>query len=136
MIEKKHRVEDALEAVKSARMEGMVPGGGVALIRASKGLEINVENPEQQIGVDVVMSAIFEPLKKMAENAGESPDIIVSMIVDEESENGYDFVRGEIVNMFEAGVIDPVKVTRCALQNAASAASTLLTTNFAIVEVE
>ena len=136
MIEKKHRVEDALEAVKSARMEGMVPGGGVALIRASKDLEINVENAEQQIGVDVVMSAIFEPLKKMAVNAGESPDIIMSMIVDEESENGYDFVRGEIVNMFEAGVIDPVKVTRCALQNAASAASTLLTTNFAIIEVE
>lgn len=136
MIEKKHRVEDALEAVKSARMEGMVPGGGTALIRAIEGLEITVDNPEQQTGVDVVMSAIYEPLKKMALNAGKSPDIIVSMVVDEEQDNGYDFVQDRIVNMFEAGVIDPVKVTRCALQNAASAASTLLTTNFAIVEVE
>jgi len=136
MIEKKYRVEDALEAVKSARLEGMVPGGGIALIRAAHDLIINVDNPEQQVGVDVVMSAIFEPLKRMAANAGESPDIIVSMIVDEQLENGYDFIQGRVVNMFEAGVVDPVKVTRCALQNAASAASTLLTTNFAIVEVD
>jgi len=136
MIEKKHRVEDALEAVKSARMEGMVPGGGIALIRASKGLEITVDNPEQQVGVDVIMSSVYEPLRKMCQNAGLSPDIITSRIVDEDPEMGYDFVQDEVVNMFEAGVIDPVKVTRCALQNAASAASTLLTTNFAIVETE
>lgn len=134
MIEKKHRVQDALEAVKSARLEGMVPGGGVALIKIVDNIEVSVDNEEQQFGVEIVKAAVYEPLKKMASNAGESPDIIISMVKSSGKDEGYDFMQGKIVNMFAAGIIDPAKVTRCALQNAASAASILLTTNFAIVE--
>jgi chaperonin GroEL len=136
MIEKKHRIEDALEAVRSAQQEGIVPGGGVALLRASKGLQIEIDNEEQKYGIEIVLRAIQEPLRQMAINAGESPDIIVSMIENLTDEKiGYDFLNRRLVNMIEEGIIDPVKVTRCALQNAISSVGTLITTNYAIVQI-
>ena len=136
MIEKKHRIEDALEAVKSAQQEGMVAGGGVALLRAATALASALpENEDQQFGIDIVRAAIESPLRQMATNCGLSPDLILNMVQSEESSVGYNFRTDEVVNMVEAGVIDPVKVTRTALQNAASAAGTLITTSHAIVEI-
>ena len=136
MVEKKHRIEDALEAVKSAQEEGVVPGGGVALIRAASELKnVSVENEDQQYGVDIVLKAVFAPARQMASNAGLSPDLIVSEIEGCSENSGYNFRDFCIVDMFEAGIIDPVKVTRTALQNASSAAGTLITTSHAIVEV-
>lgn len=134
MIEKKHRIEDALEAVRSAQLEGVVPGGGVALIRSTANLQVATDNEIERMGVDIVLDAATEPLRQMATNAGESPDLIVSAVSEEEGARGYDYYTGEIVDMFETGVLDPAKVTRCALQNAASVAGTLITTNHAIVE--
>jgi len=134
MIEKKHRIEDALEAVKSAQQEGIVAGGGTALVRASTDLEVEVTNDEQQLGVEIIKGAIQEPLKQMAANAGTSPDLTVSRILSSEDHEGWDFSTGNFVDLFEAGILDPAKVTRCALQNAASAAGTLLTANYAIVQ--
>lgn len=135
MIEKKHRIEDALEAVRSAQQEGIVSGGGVALLRASKGIEIEIDNEEQKFGVEIVMRAIQEPIRQMTINAGESPDIIASMIDSlEDDKAGYDFLNRQVVNMLETGIIDPVKVTRCALQNAISSVGTLITTNYAVVQ--
>ena len=133
MIEKKHRIDDALEAVRSAQEEGIVPGGGTALLRASRRFNLEVTNPDQRTGVLIVIEAVSEPLRQMAVNAGESPDIIVKAVQAQEGVTGYDFVQRKMVNMIEAGIIDPVKVTRCALQNAASVSSTLITTNHAIV---
>ncbi len=134
MIEKKHRIEDALEAVRSAQQEGIVPGGGVALLRATEGLEVVTDNEEQALGVKIVLRAAEEPIRQMALNAGESPDIIVSMVKSEVFDAGYDFLNRRIIMMVETGIIDPVKVTRCAIQNAASAAGTLITTNYSIVQ--
>jgi chaperonin GroEL len=134
MIEKKHRIEDALEAVRSAQQEGIVPGGGVALLRATEGLEVATDNEEQALGVKIVLRAAEEPIRQMALNAGESPDIIVSMVKSEVFDAGYDFLNRRVIMMVETGIIDPVKVTRCAIQNAASAAGTLITTNYSIVQ--
>ena len=135
MIEKKHRVEDALEAVNSAQQEGIIPGGSSAMLRVVKSLEVEVENHEQQLGVDIIKQAIKEPFRKMVSNAGLSPDIYLEKIENHmNSDSGLDVSTGEIVNMFTYGIIDPFKVVRCALENAASAASTLLLTDHAIVE--
>lgn len=136
MIEKKHRIEDALEAVRSAQQEGVVPGGGVALLRVVDGLEVITENEQQAQGVEIIKRAVSEPLRQMAKNAGESADIIQNMVASLSGFEGYNFSNGEIVNMIDAGIIDPVKVTRCALQNAVSVAGTLITTNHAIIQVE
>jgi len=136
MIEKKHRIEDALEAVKSAQEEGIVGGGGVALVRASTVLaKTPVENEDQQFGVDIVTEAVTAPLRQMATNCGLSPDLILNMVQESEGNTGYDFRNDTLTDMLEAGIIDPVKVTRTALQNAASAAGTLITTSHAIIEV-
>jgi len=136
MIEKKHRIEDALEAVKSAQQEGVVPGGGVALLRATEALQdVDTENQDQQYGVDIVYSALPAPLRQMALNAGLSPDLIEAEIKNASENSGYNFRDFLVVDMLEEGIIDPVKVTRTALQNAASAAGTLITTSHAIVEV-
>jgi len=135
MTEKKHRIEDALEAVKSAQYEGIVPGGGVALLRVRSALtSVETENEDQKYGVDIVSAALTAPIRQMATNCGLSPDLIVNMVENEEHNVGYDFRNDKVVNMFEAGVLDPVKVTRTALQNAASAAGTLITTSHAIIE--
>ena len=136
MTEKKHRIEDALEAVKSAQQEGIVCGGGVALIRAAPGLcKITTENEDQQFGVDIVAAAIKEPLRQTAINCGLSPDLILNLVETNAGNTGYNFRNNSIVDMLEDGIIDPVKVTRVALQNAASAAGTLITTSHAIVEI-
>ena len=136
MIEKKHRIEDSLAAVASAREEGIVPGGGVALVRAATILsELEVDNDDQQSGVTVIANAITEPVKQMAKNAGFSQDLVLSYVEDAEGSTGYNFASGELIDMLEAGIIDPKKVTKSALQNAVSAAGTLITTNHAIVEL-
>ena len=133
MIEKRHRIDDALEAVRSAQEEGIITGGGTALMRASQSLSVETDNDEQAMGVSIVLEAVEEPLRQMALNAGESPDIIVNKVTSTRPPFGYNFVTNEIENLYENGIIDPVKVSRCALENAASVASTLITTNYAIV---
>ena len=135
MIEKKHRIEDALEAVKAALQEGIVPGGGIALIRASKDLNVETDNEDQELGVKIVLEAVKEPLKQMAINAGDPPDLIFSTVENQKDSFGIDFVSGNEIDMLEEGIIDPTRVTRCALQNAASVASILITTNHAVIEV-
>ena len=134
MIEKKHRIEDALEAVRSAQEEGVVPGGGVALIRAREDLDIKTENDDQEIGVKVILESTRAPLKQLAKNANVSSDLLLDKISKAENDQGYNFAKDEMVNMFEEGIIDPVKVTRTALINAVSVSSVLLTTKYAIVE--
>ena len=136
MIEKKHRVEDALEAVKSAQEMGVVAGGGVALLRAVTTLSsLRVENEDQQFGVDIVTNAAAAPVRQMAINCGLSADLIVAQIKDAPKNSGYNFRDFSLVDMFESGIIDPAKVTIAALQNAGSAAGTLITTSHAIIEV-
>lgn len=135
MTEKKHRIEDALEAVRSAQMEGIIAGGGMMLYKLSADLQVEVENEEQDAGVDVVRKALRAPFLKMCENSGLNSSSIESMLSESDSDEvGIDFSSGELVNLLQAGIIDPVKVTRCALQNAASVAGTLITTNYAIIE--
>ena len=136
MTEKKHRIEDALEAVRSAQMEGIVPGGGVALMRATNSLDVEVDNPDQAVGVQIIKQAIEGPLRQMSKNAGLSPDIVSEMVRNSSKDGnyGYNFVTNEIEDLFETGVIDPVKVTRTSLQNAASVAGTLITTNYSVIE--
>jgi chaperonin GroEL len=98
-------------------------------------LDIEVDNEDQQAGVDVLKKAILEPIRQMAKNAGLSPDLIVSEVEISEGSIGYDFANDKITDMFEAGILDPKKVTKSALQNAVSASGTLITTNHAIVEL-
>jgi len=137
MTERKHRIEDAIEAVRSAQLEGVVPGGGIALIRASKDLKVDADNSDQEVGVDIILKSIEAPLRQMAQNAGLSPDIVVFNVKQEQQPDwGYNFMTGNMENLYEIGVIDPVKVTRTALENAVSVSSTLITTNHAIVESE
>jgi len=135
MIEKKHRIEDALEAVHSAQLGGVHAGGGVPLARAAKKIKLPkglVE--EQKIGYEIVLRAITEPIKQMAINAGLSPDIIADKVGRLNGNNGYDFSKERVTDLVESGIIDPVRVTCCALTNAVSVASTLITTNYAIIE--
>ncbi len=135
MIEKKHRIDDALEAVRSAQEEGIIAGGGVTLLRLSRSLSVDTDNEEQALGAKIVLRACEAPLRTMARNAGESEDLIIEKIIHSEDDMCYDFLNRKIINAFQTGVIDPKKVTRCALQNAASAAGTLLTTSHAIVKI-
>ena len=134
MIEKRHRIDDALEAVKSAQQEGVVPGGGIALIRAAHNLDVEVSSEDQTLGVNIIQKAVEEPIRQMAINAGESADLVLAAIADENYEYGWDFASGTLTHMINDGIIDPTKVTRCALQNAASVAGALITSNHAIVE--
>ena len=138
MIEKRHRIEDALESVRSAQLEGILPGGGSFLAQHSISLFDNVKektlNDWQELGVKIVQQAIREPLRQMCRNAGESADLILSQVEQEEPNYGYDFKLSVVVNVLDSGIIDPARVTRCALQNAVSVAGTLITSNYAIVE--
>ncbi len=137
MTEKKHRIEDALEAVKSAQEEGIIVGGGTALLRASENIKLEeLESNDQALGVSIVKEICKEPIRQMALNAGASPDLVLEQVNNSEDEQGWDFRKGELTNLYESGVIDPVKVTRTALQNAASCAGTLITTNFGIIQTE
>tara|TARA_R110000824_G_scaffold11622_14_gene50997 strand:+ start:17761 stop:19338 length:1578 start_codon:yes stop_codon:yes gene_type:complete len=138
MVEKRHRIQDALEAVKAAQLEGVLPGGGSFLVQQSKHIYQKVkgklDNEWQELGVKIVENAVKEPLRQMARNAGESPDLILSKTLHRKKNEGYDFKNNKIVNMLDHGVIDPARVTRCALQNSVSVAGILITSNFAIVE--
>jgi len=136
MTEKKHRVEDALEAVRSAQQEGIVCGGGTALLLAAEKIAITTDSPQQAYGASVVKEACREPLRQMALNANESPDIIIQQVLASRTNYGWNFRTGELDDLFRNGVIDPVKVTRTALQNAASCAGTLITTNYGIIQTE
>ena len=136
MTEKKHRIEDALAAVRSAQQEGIVCGGGVALLHAGNSIAITSEHTEQGYGAVVIREACREPLRQMALNASESPDIIIDKVLNSRKNYGWNFRSGELTNLFNSGVIDPVKVTRTALQNAASCAGTLITTNYGIIQTE
>ena len=139
MVEKKHRLEDALEAVRAARLDGIVPGGGTALLRAAQQVQLSVPG-DQLLGGKIVLQALSAPLRQMAENAGRSPDLaentVTSALKETGDPMGIDFSTGNMVNMMDQGVIDPVRVTIAALQNAVSVSSSLITTNYAIVETE
>ena len=135
MIEKKHRIEDAVEAVKAARMEGIVPGGGTALLRVISTLSAPELEGDKLLGYNSVVKACSAPIRQMAINSGLSPDIIVNRVLEAEGNEGWNFVSNSIEDLVVAGVVDPAKVTRCALQNAASAAGTLITSGHAVVEV-
>ncbi|WP_437731096.1 chaperonin GroEL [Sorangium sp. So ce1335] len=134
MKEKKARVEDALHATRAAVEEGIVPGGGVALIRAQSALEKLQVNDEQRFGVNIIRRAIEEPLRQISANAGEEGSIVVQKVREGKDSFGYNAASGDYGNLLEMGVIDPVKVVRSALQNAASVASLMLTTEALIAE--
>ncbi|WP_437586611.1 chaperonin GroEL [Sorangium sp. So ce1000] len=134
MKEKKARVEDALHATRAAVEEGIVPGGGVALIRAQSSLEKLKVSDEQRFGVNIIRRAIEEPLRQISANAGEEGSIVVQKVRDGKDSFGYNAASGDYGNLLEMGVIDPVKVVRSALQNAASVASLMLTTEALIAE--
>jgi chaperonin GroEL len=133
--EKKHRLEDAISATRAAVEEGIVSGGGSALVHASKVLDGNLDKTgDEATGVAVVRNAVVEPLRWIGENAGQEGYVIVSKVKDLEKGQGYNAATGEYGDLIKAGVIDPVKVTRSALENAASIASLLLTTETLVVE--
>ena len=136
MKEKKDRVEDALSATRAAVEEGIVPGGGVAYIRAAQALKgMKGENDDETTGINIVARAIEEPLRQIAANAGVEGSVIINKIAEGKADFGYNARTGEYVHMFEAGVIDPTKVSRVALENAASVAGMFLTTECAIVDI-
>jgi chaperonin GroEL len=134
MKEKKDRVEDALNATRAAVEEGIVPGGGIALIRALKGLEKVKLSGEEQLGVDLVKRAIEEPLRQIANNAGFEGSVVVQRVKEDKGNVGFNAETGEYEDLMKAGIIDPTKVTRFALQNAASVAGLLMTTEAMVAE--
>jgi chaperonin GroEL len=135
MKEKKDRVDDALSATKAAVEEGIVIGGGAALVRAAAKVSLELEG-DQQIGCEIILRAVKAPMKQIALNAGYDTGVVVNAVESAENENiGFNAATGEYVDMFEAGIIDPLKVGRVALTNATSVASLLLTTEAAIFEI-
>ncbi len=134
MKEKKARVEDALNATRAAVEEGIVPGGGVALLRAAKGLEKIKLEGEEQSGVTLVHRALEEPIRQIANNAGAEGSVVVEKVKDQKTGFGFNAENGKYEDLMKAGIIDPTKVTRFALQNAASVAALLLTTEAMIAE--
>ena len=135
MKEKKARVEDALHATRAAVEEGIIPGGGVALLRAVSALSKVKVDEDQQVGVDIVSRALEAPVRQICANAGVESSIVVQNIKDKKADYGYDARKDEYVKMFEAGIIDPTKVARVAVQNAASIAGMILTTEASITEI-
>jgi chaperonin GroEL len=134
--ERKARVEDALSATRSAVEEGIVPGGGVALVRASRGLEDLKGIPaDEQVGVNIIRHSLEQPLKLIVENAGFEGAVVLNQVKQQADDYGYDADIGEYGPMMERGIVDPVKVTRSALQNAASVAAMVLTTESVISEI-
>ena len=134
--ERKARVEDALSATRSAVEEGIVPGGGVALVRAGRGLESLTGIPaDEQVGVNIIRHALDQPLKLIVENAGFEGAVVLNQVKQQADDYGYDADIGEYGPMMERGIVDPVKVTRSALQNAASVAAMVLTTESVISEI-
>jgi len=134
MKEKKARVEDALHATRAAVEEGIIPGGGVGLIRSIPALDKLKVDGDEKIGVDIVKRALEEPIRQLAENAGLEGSVVVQRVKQEKSNVGFDVNQDAYVDMIDAGVIDPTKVTRAALQNAASIAALMLTTEAIVTE--
>ena len=136
MKEKKARVEDSLHATRAAVEEGIVPGGGVALLRARANLgELKGINAEQNAGIQIVMKAIEAPLRQIVANAGDEPSVVVNKVFEGKGNFGYNAATGEYGDMVEMGVLDPTKVTRSALQHAASIAGLMLTTDCMVAEL-
>jgi chaperonin GroEL len=134
--ERKDRVDDALNATRAAVEEGIVPGGGVALLRASNAIQVKGANPDQQAGIALVRRALQEPVRQIANNAGDEGSVVVGKILENSNPNfGYNAQTGEYGDMVGMGVVDPVKVVRTALQDAASVASLLITTEAMIAEI-
>ncbi len=135
MKEKKARLEDALHATRAAVEEGVVPGGGVALVRAQKALEkLTGLNEDQNVGIRILSRAMEEPLRQIVQNAGEDGSVVLAKVRDSKGSNGYNAATGEYGDLIEMGILDPTKVTRLALQNAASVAGLLLTTEVMVAE--
>jgi len=132
MKEKKARVDDAMHATKAAVEEGIVPGGGVALIRAQASLSGLKVTGDRSIGVDIIRRAMEEPLRQIVSNAGGEPAVVLNRVREGKDDFGYNALTGTYEALIQAGVIDPAKVVRSALQNAASVASLLITTEAAI----
>ena len=136
MKEKKARVEDALHATRAAVEEGIVAGGGVALLRARAGVgEIKTENLDQEAGVKLVFKAIEAPLREIVANAGDEPSVVVNKVLEGSGNFGFNAANHTYGDMIEMGILDPTKVTRTALQNAASVASLMLTTECMVAEL-
>ncbi|MEE9452492.1 MAG: TCP-1/cpn60 chaperonin family protein, partial [Gammaproteobacteria bacterium] len=135
MKEKKARVEDALHATRAAVEEGVVPGGGVALLRAQKALKgLKAANSDQDVGIDILHRVLEYPLRQIVTNAGYEASVIINKVVSEKSNVGFDAATGEYGDMVSLGILDPTKVTRTALQNAVSIAGLLLTTECMIAD--
>jgi chaperonin GroEL len=143
--EKKHRIEDALSATRAAVEEGMIPGGGASLVHAVKAIEKYLADrgksngqpitwADEKIGIDIVRKALEEPLKQIAYNAGFEGSVVVNSVKEKTSPTGFDAMTGQLVDMFKSGIIDPLKVTRSALQNAASIGALVLTTETLIAD--
>jgi chaperonin GroEL len=136
MKEKKARVEDAMHATRAAVEEGIVAGGGVALARAISALDsLSLEDETDQLGIDIVKRALEEPLRQIARNAGQEDSVILAKVKEESENVGYDALKDEFSDMFEAGVIDPTKVVRIALQNASSIAGLMITTEALVADI-
>ena len=136
MKEKKDRVDDALSATKAAVEEGIVIGGGAALIHAARKISANDLSGDEAIGFDIIHRAIKAPLAQIAINAGYDAGVVINEVLKAKDETGFDASNGNYVDMFKEGIIDPLKVTRVALQNAVSISSLLLTTEAAITEIK
>ena len=135
MKEKKARVDDALHATRAAVEEGIVPGGGVALVRAKQAiLNLKGDNADQNAGIGIVLRAMEEPLRVIVSNAGDEASVVINQVAAGKGNYGYNAATGEYGDLVEQGVIDPAKVTKTALVNAASVAGLLLTTDCAISE--
>jgi chaperonin GroEL len=135
MKEKKARVEDALHATRAAVEEGIVPGGGVALLRARAAVgQLNGDNHDQDAGIKIVLRAVEEPLRAIVTNAGSEPSVVVAKVIEGKGNFGYNAANDSYGDLVETGVVDPTKVTRSALQNAASIAGLILTTDASVVE--
>jgi len=136
MKEKKARVEDALHATRAAVEEGIVAGGGVALLRARSSMkEVKGINVDQDAGVKIVIKAIESPLRQIVANAGDEPSVVINKVLEGKGNFGYNAGTGEYGDMVDMGVLDPTKVTRTALQNAASVAGLMLTTDCMVAEL-
>ena len=135
MKEKKARVEDALHATRAAVEEGIIPGGGVALLRSVSALDKVKVDDEEKVGVEIMRRALEEPIRQICDNAGAEPSIVTQAVREGKGDYGFDARTGEYVNMFKAGIIDPTKVARVAVQNASSIAGMILTTEAAVTEI-
>ncbi len=135
MKEKKHRVEDALQATRAALEEGIVPGGGVALVNAVDSIKLDsIKIPDERTGAAIIVRALEEPLRQLAQNAGMEGSVVVAQVREATKGNGLNVETGEVEDLFAAGIIDPTMVTRSALQNAASIAKNILTTEAVVAE--